>query len=170
MKSVCTDETLMPRSRSSSGPSPSRPSTPNAMPEPYAMWQVAFSSNSVSKYVMPVWPTRDVPSTSATSPSRFANSSIFICPRTASSPVEARTSTASPPSNRISRSRTIVPPSCSGRVERTVPSVRRQSGHAKTSSVGRFAHVLDPVDGLEPAAAPARAGDQPDLRSVPGPA
>ena len=36
------------------------------------MWQVAFSSKSVSKKVMPVWPTRDSPSTSATSPSRFA--------------------------------------------------------------------------------------------------
>ena len=36
------------------------------------MWQVAFSSNSVSKNVMPVCPTRDSPSTSATSPSRFA--------------------------------------------------------------------------------------------------
>ena len=32
-----------------------------------------------------------------------------------------------------------MPASASGRVERTVPSVRRQSGAVKTSSVGRFA-------------------------------
>ena len=55
------------------------------------MWQVAFSSKSVLKKVMPVWPTRDSPSTSATSPSRVAEARRRPSAlRTASAPVEAR--------------------------------------------------------------------------------
>ena len=65
--------------------------------------------------------------------------------RSTSSPDEAPTSTTRPPSKRSSRSRTIVPPTASGSVERTTPSVRRQSGVVKTSSVGRFGMMLEPV-------------------------
>ena len=39
-------------------------------PAPKAMCAAAFSSSSVWKYVRPLWPMRDVESTSATSPSR----------------------------------------------------------------------------------------------------
>jgi hypothetical protein len=55
-----------------------------------------------------------------------------------SSPLDALTSTISPFSNRSSRSRTTVPWSTSGIVDRTVPSARRRSGVVNTSSVGRF--------------------------------
>ena len=57
-----------------------------------------------------------------------APSSEDISPRTTSAPLEAFTSTARPPSKRTSSSRIMAPLSDSGRVERTVPSVRRQSG------------------------------------------
>jgi hypothetical protein len=60
MKSVCTVETFTP--------SITPPSTASAYAAPYATWQLAFSSNSVSKNTSPVWPIRDEPSTSATSP------------------------------------------------------------------------------------------------------
>ncbi len=66
MKSVCTPETFTPRSSQASGAAGS-PST-SGMPEPNAMWQVAFSSNSVSQKTRPVSLTGEDPSTRATSP------------------------------------------------------------------------------------------------------
>src|SRR5512147_1568956 len=58
------------------------------------MWQVAFSSKSVSKKTRPVRPTRDSPSTSATSPSRTAPSSACTCSRITSAPEAASTAAA----------------------------------------------------------------------------
>ena len=64
-----------------------------------------------------------------------------------------------------------MPPSASGRVERTVPSVRRQSGVVKTSSVGMFGTCAMPVGGLDRRRPIQRApGSSPTVRSVPGPA
>ena len=103
------------------------------------MCDAAFSSNSVLQKVMPLLPTSDFSSTSATSPSSDAFASTASSPRTSSAPVEALTSLTRPFSKVISRSRTTVPPTrTSGWVARTFPSVRRQSGVVNTSSVGRF--------------------------------
>ena len=77
-------------------------------------------------------------------------------------PTLAFTSTARPPSKRSSRSRTTLPASASGFVERTTPSVRRRSGLVKTSSVGMFDHVAAAVDRLLERRAPGGAGDQAD--------
>ena len=62
-----------------------------------------------------------------------------------------------------------MPPSCSGRVERTVPSVRRQSGQAKTSSVGRFGTCAMPSTVSMPPPVQRAPGSRPTVRSVPGP-
>ena len=85
-----------------------------------------------------------------------------------SSPLEAFTSIARPPSKRTSSSRTMFPWICNGSVDRTVPSVRRQSGVVKTSSVGMFATCLIPIDSSS-AACHSDSGCRPIVRSVPGP-
>ena len=59
-------------------------------------------------------------------------------------PAVASTSTIFPFSKRSSRPSTRVPAAISGAVERTVPSVRRQSGLVNTSSVGRFGRCSTP--------------------------
>ena len=56
------------------------------------------------------------------------------------------------------------------RVERTTPSVRRQSGVVKTSSVGMFATYGMSGGGLGLAALPPRLGQQPDREVGSGPA
>ena len=109
MKSTCTVESFSPSSLHSSGDISSPPSTAFGSDWPNAMCEVAFSSKSVLRNVSPVRPTRESPSTSASSPSRREPSSVSTCWRTTSSPLDALTSTISPPANRSSRSRTIVP-------------------------------------------------------------
>ena len=89
--------------------------------------------------MIPCCPTRDSPSTSATRRAASRSRSVSSCARTASAPLDAMISTIAPSSKVIARSWTIeFRPAKSGRVERTVPSVRRASGVVKTSSVGRF--------------------------------
>ena len=91
-------------------------------------------------------------------------------PRTASAPLEALTSTISPPSNVIARSRTIVPPSASGRVERTVPSARRAVGRREDllgRQVRRRARCRRPCRCRRPTQ--RDSGSSPSVRSVPGP-
>ena len=62
-----------------------------------------------------------------------------------------------------------MPASASGLVERTVPSVRRQSGAVKTSSVGRFATWKMPSTVSPPPPIQRAPGRSPTVRSVPGP-
>ncbi len=57
---------------------------------------------------------------------------------------------------------------CSGSVERTWPSTRRESGVVKTSSVGMFATWSMPFE-WSSAACHALSGWRPIIRSVPGP-
>ena len=133
------------------------------------MWQVAFSSNSVSRKRIPALFTREAPSTSATSPSERAPSSASSCSRTTSAPCDALRSTTRPPSKRSSRSRTRVPWSMNSFVARTVPSARRRSGVVKTSSVGMLGTCGRPNDVSMRAHRPARARQQPELEVGAGP-
>ncbi len=91
---------------------------------------------------------RPAPPRRGTPPARRWRMSASISSR----PDSARTSTIRPSSNRSSSPRTVVPPSDSGIVERTVPCVRRQSGAVKTSSVGRFGTISMPPFVVVPAA------------------
>src|SRR5688500_9299121 len=134
MKSVWTPETFTPSPRSRSPGAGS--ASADGIPDPNAMWQVAFSSKSVSQNVSPVRFTAEVPSTRATSPRYGACSSTASCSRMISPPLAAVTSVMRPCSNRTARSETRVPPVTSGFVDRTTPSARRQSGVVTTSSVG----------------------------------
>ena len=131
MQSVWTVETLTP--------SPGSPSIASVYAPPYATWHVVFSSYSPSKKVSPVSPILDVPSTRATSPRNDAFSSLASCPRTTSAPSSAVTDEIRPSSNSSSSPRTMLPSIASGRVARTRPAVRRESGVVKTSSVGMLA-------------------------------
>ena len=55
-----------------------------------------------------------------------------------------------PSAKRRTRSRTTVPPSASGLVERKTPSVRRKSGVVKTSSVGMLGMQYLPLRAIVP--------------------
>ena len=70
MKSTWTVESFAPTSDNSSADMVSASSTASCSDWPNAMCDVAFSSNNVLRNVMPVRPTRESPSTSATSPRR----------------------------------------------------------------------------------------------------
>ena len=62
------------------------------------------------------------------------------------------------------------PATARGRVERIVPSVRRQSGEVNTSSVGRLATCGWPHAVVKlPADIQRALGRRPTVRSVPGP-
>ena len=84
--------------------------------------------------------------------------------------MSASISTARPAENR-SRSPSPRPPpsSCTGRVARTVPSVRRASGVVKTSSVGMFATVARPQLVVMPPDIQRAREVRPTVRSVSGP-
>ena len=108
-------------------------------------------------------PTRESPSTSATSP-RHARAVVGArcCSRTASTPELAFTSTARPPSKRNSRSRTTVPAQRQG--------LRRADRALGAAPVGRREHLLGRhvrrrAGGRRPsppAPCTSRARDQPD--------
>ena len=85
--------------------------------------------------------------------------------------MSASISTARPEENR-SRSPSPRPPpsSCTGRVARTVPSVRRASGVVKTSSVGMSATVARPQLAVMPPDIQRARDVRPTVRSVSGPA
>ena len=172
MKSVCTAETLMPRSRSSSGVRPSSAVDPERDRRRRRRCGRSRSRRTACRRTSARSGRRATRRRRAR-PRRgaCANSSIAIC---ALDGVFARSRPSPRPRRRLRSASpgraTIVPPSCSGRVERTVPSVRRQSGHVKTSSVGRFGDVVDPVDRLQRRRRIQRApGSRPTVRSVPGP-
>ena len=59
-----------------------------------------------------------------------------------------------------------MPPSASGLVERTVPSVRRQSGHGEDLFGRQVRDVEDPALRLAAAAEPMRAGGMEADRQV----
>ena len=84
MKSVWTDRLVEAELLELVLASSSPPATPSRIPAPYAIWHVAFSSKSVFRKTRPDRPTRESPSTRATSPSIAAPSSVRICSRTTS--------------------------------------------------------------------------------------
>jgi hypothetical protein len=86
-----------------------------------------------------------------------------------SPPADAFTSTIPPPSNRTSRSETRAPAAISGAVDRTWPSVRRQSGVVKISSVGMLGMCSIPAAVVKVAHCQRDSGISPTVRSVPGP-
>ena len=114
---------------------------------------------------------RLAPSTSATSPSRAAPSSVAQRSRRASALASASISTARPCSKRIRSPVTSEPPTSSGLVAATMPSVRSGSGVVKSSSVGRFGTCWMPfrVVARPPSFAKRELGSRPTVRSVPGP-
>ena len=120
--------------------------------------------------IRPVRPTRESPSTSATSPSNAAPSSVRICSRIDLDARARVTSTARPPSKRISRSRTTLP----GERQR-LRRAHRSLGAAPVGSREDLLrrHVDDvpaAVHCLLERSAPVRARRQPDGEVGAGPA